>query len=253
MNYRTHEEVMASNNQVEHKLDMMKFMGIGAGCLMAMPFATGLVATGLFAVGMYGIAKTAQKHFHVEQTYSAFMALHREKDIQSPVYQELSKIAKQFEKIEDMSFAQAQALGEKVKELTESKKFRTNEEFSVANKYEHHNNRVLKFAALGAGCLVAAPFTPVLATVALATAGTASLVLSLKHKLLKQHNGGLLTALTNQKDVSSPEYQKLASIEQEDNKVGLQNLSIGSIMDRVNNIREIIKGNDVIKVNKNRM
>jgi len=254
VDYRTHEEVMASRNQVEHKLDMMKFMTIGAGCLMAMPLTSGLIATGLFAAGMYGVAKAAQKHFHVEQTYNVFMALHREKDIQSTEYKQLAKIAKQFEKIEDMSFSEAHALGEKVKELREAKNYRTYQEFAINDSHKKHSGRVLKFAALGAGCMIAAPFTPVLTSVGLVVAGTASLVLSLKHKFFAKHNGELLTALTKQENIHSEEYQKLSNIADEYKKVGIENLSMANIMDRVSAIRDIIKGNnngnDVSKRNR---
>jgi hypothetical protein len=262
MEHKTHEEYISCEAQVKHKIKMMEFTGLALGCLVAAPFVPVLATVGLLGVGSYALFKGAKESVYADNTHKLFMALHNEKNIASPEYKELSRISKDFSNIENLSIDQIKNHGDKVDELTKAKEYRTYEEFLAFDRQIKHKTGVLKFATLGIGCLMAAPFAGPVLTMGLVGAGILALGKGLEKTFYAESTHELSWAMHKQMNTNSSDYKELSEISKDFKDI--ENLSINGIRARTAKIKAInekvakirdnsINDNSSVNIVKNRL
>jgi hypothetical protein len=237
MDHRTHEEYIICEEQVKHKIKMMQFTGLALGCLVAAPFVPALATAGLLGVGSYALFQGAKESVYANNTHKSFMSLHNSKNINSSDYKELSTIAKDFTKIENLTINKIKEHSDKIDELTKAKEYRTYEEFLVFNHQVKHKIGFLKFAGLGIGCLMSAPFTGPLLTMGLVGSGIFALGKGLEKIFYAEITDKLALAMHNEMNVNSTDYKELSNIARDFKDI--ENLTLKGIKERTAIIKAI--------------
>lgn len=237
VNHRTHEEAVTCEEQVKRKIKLTEFTTIALGCLITAPFVPAIATAGLLGVGVYHLVKGAKESVYADNTHKLFMALHKEKDITSPEYKELSKISKEFANIEKLSMDKIHEYGDRIDELSESKNYRSYGEFIALKREVKHRTGTLKFVTLGIGCLMAAPFAGPLLTMGLVGAGIMALGKGAEKTYYAESTNDLALAMHQQNDINSPAYKELSDIANDFKHI--DKLSLGEIKDRNSRIKSI--------------